>query len=128
MDFDSNGNYVGGTTENLISFGVSMGSNFVGGGVAGSTARSAFKASGSEVMQIASRNAVVDSRGLYASTITRKYVVSPGSVETAEKYVVEQQFGTTSAIQIKRLLVDNFGKDLIINVWDNYISDKLNNY
>ena len=80
-------------------------------------------------MLIASRNAVVDSKGLYASTITRKYVVSPGSVETAEKYVVEQQFGTTNAIQIKRLLVDNFGKDLIISyVWDNYISDKLNNY
>ena len=80
-------------------------------------------------MQIASRNAVVDSRGLYASTITRKYVVSPGSVETAEKYVVEQQFGTTTEKQAEKLIFENLGKDIFINyIWDKFIQDNLNNY
>ena len=81
-------------------------------------------------MLIASRNAVVDSRGLYASTITRKYVVSSSSVETAEKYVVNR-------------IVDSDNPNLLNYIWEgttsvasnciqdyfwNYLNHALNKY
>ena len=82
--------------------------------------KNTFKLAGSEVMQIASRNAVVDSRGLYASTITRKYVVSPGSVETAEKYVVEQQFGSTTSENVWKGVTTFAQSEVSDWLWDNY--------
>ena len=74
-------------------------------------------------MLIASRNAVVDSRGLYASTITRKYVVSPGSVETAEKYVFERQFDDTIYKQVNYLPWNVFQNMVSSWVWDNYLKN-----
>ena len=131
FDFDDDGNYVGLSNENLAYFGFSMCLNAIVGGVSAVGARTTFKATGSEVMQIASRNAVVDQRGIYVTDISRKYVVSRGSINTAEKYLVETELGTTIGNQIKKILVNSFGKDILINfIWQNQkkFSEKLNCY
>ena len=63
--------------------------------------------------------------------ISRKYVVSRGSINTAEKYLVETELGTTIGNQIKKILVNSFGKDILINfIWQNQkkFSEKLNCY
>lgn len=73
----------------------------------------------------------MDQRGIYVTDISRKYVVSRGSINTAEKYLVETELGTTIGNQIKKILVNSFGKDILINfIWQNQkkFSEKLNCY
>lgn len=90
LDFNSNGPYINATQENCLGFGFSMACNGISGGYSGLISRSAFKATGSEVMQIASRNAVIDSKGFYATSVTTKYLAYEGSSNTASKYVVNR--------------------------------------
>ena len=125
FDRDSNGNYVGSTTENWAYFGFSMSLNVGVGAYSGVMAKSAFKLAGSEVKQIPIINIISDSRGFYTTSLPQKYVVSKDSTKTAEKYLVEEQFGNTKSEKVNELL-KSWGVDLVSSgLWDYYIKNKL---
>lgn len=107
FDFDKNGKYVGATTENLISFGFSMGLNvvgaFMGAGALTNTAVKSFGKDGTKLLVKNNDKVIVRNfNGGYHRTVlhqSTKYIKTDNPkkpIKTATRYVIDEAFGESN--------------------------------
>ena len=122
---DNDGIYFNTTLENQANFGFSMSCNLISGGIGGLASSSAFKATGSEVIQIASKNAVIDSKGFYTTTISTKYVAYEGSSNTVSRYVINRMVNSQNPS--KKIFILKGCRNILDSLMQDCIWEERNN-